>query len=285
MNKKLLDKIKLLRVKTGACMVHCKKALIETSYDLDEAVLYLRKKGFAIALKRNSKTALAGMISVLLDNDGKNAVILEVNCETDFVARSSCFIAYVSNLLKLFLYDDSFNENFYMLHNELCSYKKINDDRLDLISKVKENIIIKRIKRINITTGKLHYYVHGGSDIGKIGAVLSVDNNLENYFDLVKDISMQIVAMNPKYLNIEDIPLNIISKEKQLYFETIKDKYVDKNDFVIKKVIFGQLKKFYKDTVLLEQIFIKNSKLLVKDVIGEKFKLLNFTRFEVGENV
>ncbi len=285
MSKNIIDKIKQLRNKTGVGMMLCKEALLKTNGNMEEAVLFLRKKGFFVAQKRVSKATSAGLVSVLLDDSKKNAVIIEVNCETDFVAKSPKFISFVSKLLDFFIKSDIYGKNFYKLHKEICLNEDINNDRLEFIASVGENITINRVKRICVDKGYLSYYVHGSSDFGTIGSILLTNNESCNFLNLVDDISMQIVAMNPKYLSIKDVPSAIILREKELYYEAGKNKYVNKNKSLLEKIVNGQIKNFYKDVVLLEQMFIKDQKLSVRDTIFNKFELLDFVRFEVGENV
>jgi len=285
MSEVSIDKIKLLRVKTGIGLIGCKNALLEADGNIEKAIVCLRKKGLAVALNKMSRKALSGLIFLLIDDNRKNGVILEVNCETDFVAKSSEFITYVRNLAETFLYSDVFNKDFYMLHDDICINKDIEKDRMISISKFGENIIIRRVRRFGVIDGCLFGYVHGLSNFGKVGSILLADNKAKSFDNMVVDIAMQVVAMNPLYLRKEDVPENVKSNERKIYLETAKNKYSDKSEVVIDKMINGQMDKFYKNIVLYEQLFIKDAKYSVKNLICNKFSLLDFVRFEVGEDI
>lgn len=284
MSENLMEKVRLLRLKVGAGMLDCKKALQESNYDIDEAILCLRKKGLADVLQKSVKQAVQGLVSVVMSDNKKDAVILEVNCETDFVARSDDFVGYVLNMAKYFLYTHEFGQTFDMFDPNININEKFKNLHIDLVSRCKENILIRRVKKMHTETNFLFAYAHGGNiNYGNIGSLLLIDKLFE-YEDMVKDIAIQVVAMKPKYLKVDDIPFNVIDQEKKLYLEKfLAEKPANEN--ILDKIVEGQLKKFYKDFVLLEQNFVKDVKLNVKNYIDGKFKVLNFVRFEVGESI
>lgn len=284
MSENLMEKVKLLRLKVGAGMLDCKKALQESNYDLDEAILYLRKKGLIDILQKSSKQAGQGVISACVSENKRTAVILEVNCETDFVARSDDFIAYVLKISEYFLSTTEFGQFFDMCDKNITVNDKFKNLHIDLVSRCKENILIRRVKRIHTDHGFLFAYTHGGDlNYGNIGSLVCVDNIL-GYEDLVKDVAIQVVAMKPKYLNVDTIPSYLIEQEKSLYLEKFATQNSASKD-ILDKIVDGQLKKFYKDVVLLEQNFVKDVKTNVKACIDGKFKVLDFVRFEVGESI
>lgn len=284
MNDNLMEKVKLLRLKVGAGMLDCKKALQNSNYDIDEAILYLRKQGLINMLQKIVKVTSCGLISSFASDDKKTAIFLEVNCETDFVSRSDVFINYVLTLSEYFLFTKEFGETFDLFNKDIVLNEKLNNLHIDLISRCQENILIRRVKKCKSDVGFFFSYNHGGNlNYGNVGSLVLVDKFYGNE-DSVKDIAIQIVAMRPKYLCIRDIPFSIIEQEKKIYLERCINQGISEKS-VLDRIIRGQLDKFYKDVVLLEQNFVKDIKINIGDYILNKFKVLDFVRFEVGEDI
>lgn len=283
MNNNLIDKIKTLRLKTGISFIECKKALIETNLNIDEAIIHLRRTGALNALKRTEKIATEGLISSIISNDRNSAVIIEINCETDFVSKSEEFIEFCDKISKYFLNN---NENKFidLKKNDITLPEILENEKINIISKFKENIIINKIKKIYSDEDQIFGYVHGTSSYGKFASLLTIEikTNDETTNDTIKDIAMQIVAMNPYYLDIESIPKDLIENEKNIITDNIKKTYKDKSEEQINNIKQSLIKKFYEDIVLLEQPYIKNQKIKIKDII-KNFIIKNFIRFEVGE--
>lgn len=284
MNEKLIDKIKILRLKTGISFIECKKALIECNLNIDEAIIHLRKTGVLNAIKRNERTTSEGLITSKISNERNKAIIMEINCETDFVSKSNDFIDFCDKISNYFLNENE-DKNLNLKKDEITLPEKLENEKINIISKFKENIVINRIKKINSDTNQIFGYVHGTFDHGKIASLVIIETSTNSLNDLIKDIAMQIVAMKPKYLNIESIPQNIIENEKSIINENVNRNYKDKKEEQIKNIAENQIKKFYEDIVLIEQNFIKDQKLKIKNIIDNNNIIIkSFIRFEVGED-
>ncbi len=284
MDKNFLKKLKILRDKSGASVIACKCALKENSLDIEKSILFLEKSSAINALKKEFRQVSSGLIGVLVDDAKKSAVILEVNCETDFVSKSHIFKSYVFLLLNFFLHDIS-KKNFVFLDNDIKLSDTMEREKLKIISQVGENIVVKRVMKVSVFSGeKIFSYAHGGLfNFGNICNLVVVRFNSQCYSDLVVDIAMQIAAMNPKYLNIENISFDILLKEKKISFKIVKKKYFGESMFILDNFINSRIQKFYSDVVLLEQRFVKDENLYVKDIIFDKFKVIKFFRFKIGE--
>jgi elongation factor Ts len=261
MKSDILEKIKILRNKTGISIIECKNALLKNSLNIENSISYLKEKGIITASLKSNKNTNEGLISILINDNKKQAIISEINCETDFVAKSQEFKIFTKILNSYLLYDDKYNKKTTLLINPHLE-NDIENKRIELITKLGENILIKRVKKISIENGFICGYAHGSDNTGKIASLVIFDLFSENYSNLYMDITMQVTAMHPLYLNIESIPKDTLEKEK----------FVNK-----------EIKNFYKENVLLEQSFIKNSNINISDIILHKFKILDFIRFEVGE--
>ncbi|HIH2762325.1 MAG TPA: translation elongation factor Ts [Candidatus Azoamicus sp.] len=283
MNDTLIDKIKILRSKTGISFIECKKALIDSNLDIEEAIINLRKTGLLNALKRNEKNTLEGLITSKINKYKNSAIIMEINCETDFVSKSEEFIMFCSKISNYFL-----NENNSTILNlkkeQICLPENLENDKINIISKFKENIVITRLQKIHSEDNTISGYVHGSNDHGKIASLITTNMSIENLKELIKDIAMQVVAMKPKYLDIHSIPKNIIELEQNIIDEYVNINYKNKTEEQIKNIKQNQIKKFYEDSVLMEQTFIKDSKVKIKDLTtNNNIKIEKFIRFEVGE--
>ena len=262
------EDIKKLRDKTGAGMMDCKKALDETK-DIDKAIDWLRKKGINTAQKKSERTATDGLITVKIENS--TGVILEINSETDFVAKNENFQEFCETISSLCA-----KNNIHDLNNLLDSTfdnsgNKVKDELTNLISKLGENIVIKRLKIINDENLKLQKYLHNSvsENSGKLGVLLSFSVKEDNVkvSELSKQICMHIAATEPKSIDIDSLDSSFVSKEKDIYKDQLKSS--GKPDNIIEKIIEGKIKKFYEDVCLLEQPFVIDNKIKIKDVISE----------------
>lgn len=272
----IFDNIKKLRDVTGVGIVECKNALLSSDNDFDKAVIFLRKKGILNVASKSNRIANEGLVAVTVSSDKKIGVMLEVNCETDFVSRSDDFVSYVKKLTDFFISYEFDIKDFYLYDKEIILSDDLNNLKIDLVSKLKENIVIKRVRRIVVKDGFLFKYLH----FGKLGVILNISEDESN---IALDVLMQIASMNPKYVNIDDIPIDILSNEKQICYDKFKNQYPGKSEILLNKMVDGQINKFFKDNVLLEQDFIKDSKKSIKYFLGNKIKLISFVRFELGE--
>lgn len=273
--------IKELREATNAGLMDCKKALAETNGDLKEAVVWLRKKGLSKAAKVAGKVATEGLVSI--KTDGKKGVIVEVNSETDFVAQNENFVNFVKDLTdKIFASGAADVESFKSMSFGGKSY----DDILgEATAKVGEKIDLRRFITLEGTVGS---YVHSN---GKVGTVVLVETDLGDKLSLVlKDIAMHATAMNPAYLNEAEIPADIIARETAIAKEQLKKEGKPEN--IWDKIVPGKLKRFVKDTCLVEQPFVKDDKKTVQEALNEaaaklggRAKILKFVRYEVGEGM
>jgi len=262
------EDIKKLRNKTGAGMMDCKKALDETK-DIDKAIDWLRKKGINTAQKKSERSASDGLITIKIeDNTG---VILEINSETDFVAKNENFQEFceiTSSLCakkKIKSLDDLLDSTFESSGN------KVKDELTNLISKLGENIVIKRLKLLDDQNLKLQKYLHNSvsENSGKLGVLLSfsVREDNANVSELSKQICMHIAASEPKSIDIDSLDKSLVSKEKDIYKDQLKSS--GKPDNIVEKIVEGKIKKFYEDVCLLEQPFVIDNKMKIKDVISE----------------
>ena len=262
------EDIKKLRDKTGAGMMDCKKALDETK-DIDKAIDWLRKKGINTAQKKSERSATDGLITIKIENN--TGVILEINSETDFVAKNENFQEFCETISSLCA-----KNNIHDLNNLLDSTfdnsgNKVKDELTNLISKLGENIVIKRLEIINDENLKLQKYLHNSvsENSGKLGVLLSFSVKEDNVkvSELSKQICMHIAATEPKSIDIDSLDSSLVSKEKDIYKDQLKSS--GKPDNIIEKIIEGKIKKFYEDVCLLEQPFVIDNKIKIKDVISE----------------
>lgn len=282
MEKSFIEKIKLLRSKTNISFLECKNALEKTNGNIEESIIFLRENcNLKIKNKSYRKTS-EGVISILINNDIKQSIIIEVNCETDFVAKSDEFLKYVEKISDFLLYKFKYkNEN--LLEEEIKLNDYLKEENSNIISKTGENITIKRIKYFN-EKNKFHFgYIHGGTNnIGKIGTILILNEDY-NDINIVKDLAIQIIATKPTYIEKKYIPEKILNDEKKIYLKIAKEKYPEKDEKIIEKIINKQTEDFIEEITLLEQDFVKNQSIKIKDIIKNKIELTNFIRFEIGE--
>ena len=265
--------VKDLRDRTGAGMMECKKALVESKGDIEIAIENMRKAGQAKADKKSSRIAAEGVIKINISGDKKYATLLEVNSETDFVAKDENFVKFCNEISEL-----SVRENIANLKELLsASYGETNveEARLQLISKVGENVQIRRYEKLS--SSNFGYYLHGT----KIGVLVSLEYENEN---LAKDIAMHIAAMKPLAVSQEGINKELVEKEEEIFLAQAKESGKPEN--IVNKMVEGKVKKFYEENTLLSQKFVKNSDISIKELLSnEKNSVLLFKRYEVGEGI
>ena len=285
--------IKKLRDLTGAGFLDCKEALENSNSNIEKAIDFLRKKGISTAQKKGDRTASEGLISITKDNSNKEASIIEINSETDFVARNEDFQNFVSNLSIINLKQKG-NLDKLMKSEYTNTKEKVSDVLTNLISKIGENLTIRRSNFISITNGFIGAYVHNVEKdlMGKIGVLISVETNIEFSVinDFLKKICMHIAASNPISISSSDIDKDILKKEKDFQLEEIKKSRKDKS--IHEKILVGKMNKYFNDVVLFEQNFVMDDNIKIKQFIENTSKELNgfikikeFIRFKVGEGI
>ena len=270
--------VKELRERTGAGMMECKKALTEARGDLEAAIVTMHKSGQAKAAKKAGRIAAEGAIVVKISDDSKKAVMVEVNCETDFVARDNNFLEFANTVAAAGLVALAANPDD-LLAVTLDNGKTIAQAREDLVAKIGENINVRRLELMTTaTTGIVGSYVHSNNRIGVL-VELSVVNS-----DLGKDISMHIAASKPIAVLPEGLPQDLLNKEKEICLAQVQAS--GKPPEIIEKMIVGRMQKFVSESTLIKQPFVKNPDITVADLLKQaNAKVLSFVRFEVGEGI
>ena len=279
--------VKELREKTGAGMMDCKKALAEAAGKYDRAVEILREKGIAKAASKEGRTTSEGLIVSQISGD-KLGVMVEINCETDFVARTDKFRDFVANVAN-HVAGSKASDVAGLLAEPMASGKSVSDYVTETIASTGENMQIKRFAKIN-TDGFVTNYIHPGDKLGvmvEIGSAKAA-SNADSFRAFARDIAMQIAATNPTAVNREQLDPSFVAKEREiLRHQTENEK---KPAAVIDKIVDGRMEKFYSEVVLLEQPFVKDNDKMVKDIIKEKeaamgddIQVRRFIRFRLGE--
>ena len=278
------DLIKKLREKTGAGMMDCKRALEASAGDIEAAIEHLRKKGAAVAQKRADRSAKEGMIVTKVSPDGKRGVIVEVNCETDFVGKSDDFVAFATAVA------DTVAAHNPKTTEELLSLKAPNGKEVrsllnDLLAKVGEKIDVRRFSVLEANDSSIFSYTHLGSKIGVLVECTSLASDAAGT-TVGRDVAMQIAAMNPMTVARTEISPQVIERELEIYRTQAKNE--GKPAPIVDKIAAGRLEKFYQEVCLLEQIFIKDGGKTIKDYLAEAGKgvtVKRFHRFHLGEEV
>jgi elongation factor Ts len=273
------DLVRQLRERTGAGMMECKKALVETNGDLDAAAELMRKNGLAKADKKASRVAAEGVIALAASDDGRTAVLVEVNSETDFVARGDDFTGFANEVAKLALSGQPADVEA-LSSQKLASGETVDERRRALIAKLGENITVRRFERVE-STGILGAYLHGT----RIGALVALDGGDAQ---LAKDLAMHVAASNPAYLSAADVPEEAKAKERDIRIEIMKndEKNKGKPDNILAKIVEGGMNKWLGEITLLGQPFVKDDKLSVEKLLaGAKAKITRFARLEVGAGI
>lgn len=273
------EAVKILRERTGAGMMECKKALVETAGDLDAAAELMRKSGLTKADKKAGRIAAEGVVVIERSADGKTAVLVEVNCETDFVAREQDFQVFAANAGKLALATRATDVTT-LLETKLADGSTLEEMRRALIAKIGENISVRRIGLLD-APAVLGAYLHGS----RIGALVALKSGEEA---VAKDVAMHVAAINPVHLSISDVPNEVVDKEKAIQLEMIKSdpKNAGKPEDMLVKIIDGKLRKWVGEITLLGQSFVKDDKQTVEQFLKQsKAEIQSFLRFEVGAGI
>lgn len=287
--------VKELREMTGAGMMDCKKALTNTDGDMDKAVEYLRENGLAKAEKKAGRIAAEGIVKTNINADGTKAAIVEVNSETDFVAKNEKFQDFVGAVAAQINSSDVADLDAFMEEAWAGdASKSVKEELASMIATIGENMNIRRFEKVSCDNGIVVDYIHAG---GKIGVLIAAetDNTGDAVKECLKNVAMQVAAMNPKYLSSEDVSEEYKEKEKEVLLAQAKNdpSNANKPDNIIEKMIMGRLNKELKEVCLTEQVYVKaeNKESVAKYVEsvakaeGCKITLTGFVRFETGEGL
>ena len=280
--------VKELRERTGAGMMDCKKALTETNGDIEKAVEFLREKGLAAAAKKAGRVAAEGLVKTYVSEDSKKASVIEVNCETDFVAANDQFVSFVDKLAKMVV------ETTATTVEELENQKFDGDQTVkealtSLIATLGENMTIRRFAKFDVNNGLVKTYVHGGGRIG-VAVELACDTQSPVVEEVARELCMQVAAANPLYLDESAVDQEAIEKEKEIY--RVQALNEGKPENIVEKMVLGRIKKYYKEVCLVDQLWVKDGDKIIKKLLEEKSKevgspitISKFVRFERGEGI
>lgn len=267
-----------LRTMTGAGMMDCKKALVDAEGNVDKAIELLRERGVAKAAKKEGRIAAEGVVGAYVN--GNIGVLIEVNCESDFVSKGEKFHAIVDTLAKV------------VAENQPKDVEELNDCKVDGVTVrefitnqtvvIGEKISIRRFV-VYSTKGKIETYIHMG---GKVGVMVEADPFMAGA-ELLHDVALQIAANKPEYVAKEDVPASVIEKEKVILLVQMQneEKNANKPREILEKIVMGKIGKYYTENCLLEQAYIKDDSMTVSKFIGDNFKIARFTRWEMGEGL
>lgn len=282
--------IKQLREATGVGILDCKKALQESEGDIDQAIELLRKRGLASAAKKTNREANEGLISAWVSDDGQTGVLIEVNCETDFVARTDDFKEFVDALVRQLVAQANIDSA-----EALLAAPSIDDgsqtvqERLtETIAKLGENIIVRRVARLHVDGGLVDNYIHIGGRVGVLVAMTG-EAGSDGFVELLHDLALQIAAVAPRYVSEAEVPAEVIEAEKEIYRAQLAEE--NKPADIKERIIEGKVKKWYSEVTLLNQVFVKDNNLTIAQLLKNKSKELgsgltvqSFARFELGAN-
>ncbi len=272
------EQVKSLREKTGAGMMDCKKVLTETNGDMEKAMELLRERGIAKAAKKSDRIAAEGLVYALVSDDKKVGAVVEVNAETDFVAKNQEFRDFVADVAKQILEKNPADVAELLAQESIVvTGKTVNEVLTDKIATIGENMSIRRFVRYE-STGIVGSYIHGD---GKIGVLVDMPKGDET---LAKDICMQIAAARPEYLSEQDVPADVLEKEMEILKAQAMNE--GKPAEIAEKMVKGRIGKFYGEICLLDQAFVKNPDVKVKDLLAqENGEVVRFARIEKGEGL
>jgi elongation factor Ts len=281
-----------LRQKTGAGMMDCKKALTETAGNLENAVDWLRKKGLASAAKKAGRIAAEGLVAAA--TRANKGVVLELNSETDFVAKNEKFQTLASSLASDFLDAHSSDAEHFKKEKSTLSGKSIEEEVAEHIAVIGENIILRRAAKLEVKEGAVVNYIHNAitPSLGKIGVVIALESSIDpsKLITLGKQLAMHIAAAKPEALNVEDLDSSLVEREKALHIEQAATSGKPEN--VIAKMVEGKMQKFYEQVVLLHQLFIIDGKTKIADLLenfgkenGGKVAIKAYVKYVLGEGI
>ncbi|GMQ60509.1 translation elongation factor Ts [Vallitalea sediminicola] len=283
--------VKELRERTGAGMMDCKKALIENNEDMEQAIEFLREKGLSKAAKKAGRIAAEGLVAAYVSDDNKVASIVEVNSETDFVAKNDTFKKYVADVAigasKTEAQDIEGFLNDAWINDESKSVKEVLTEQIAVIG---ENMNIRRFEKFMADGSFITSYIHGG---GKIGVIVEMTGEAnEATLECAKNIAMQIAAVSPKYISRDQVDAEYVEKEKEILKQQAKNENPDKPDGIIEKMIIGRVNKMMKEICLLDQAYVKDGDVNVSKYIasvaketGVELSIKRYVRFETGEGL
>ena len=286
--------VKELREMTGAGMMDCKKALTATDGDFDKAIEFLREKGLATAEKKAGRIAAEGIVKVIVSEDGKNAVAVEVNAETDFVAKNEKFQAYVAQVAEQALETQAADVDAFLAETwKFDESKTVKEALAAQIAVIGENMNIRRFEQVKEEAGFVASYTHMG---GKIGVLLDVESDVVNddVKEMAKNICMQIAAMKPKYTDRSEVDQDYLKKEEEILAAAARNEKPDANDKIIMGMVKGRLNKELKEICLMDQVYVKaeDGKQPVNKYVAEvakaagaNIKIKKFVRMETGEGI
>ncbi|MBQ4337964.1 MAG: elongation factor Ts [Clostridia bacterium] len=285
--------VQALREKTNVGMMDCKKALTEADGDMDKAIDILREKGLASAAKKASRIAAEGVVVAYNDEAAQVAALVEVNCETDFVAKNADFIAVANDIAKTVVEKNPADLDALLAETISGGSMTVADAVQDLFLKIRENMKVRRFIRVE---GKVATYIHGGGTVGVMVEFDTDDATAANdaFKVMGKDVAMQVAAMSPSYLDEAAVPAEVVEKEKEINMAQLNEdpKMAGKPDQVKAKIIEGKIKKYFTEVCLLNQAFVKDGDINVATYIanvakeiGADIKATGFTRFAKGEGI
>ncbi len=276
-----------LRAKTGAGMMDCKKALTETNGDAEQAVDLLRKKGLSAAAKKSGRVAAEGLVATA--NDGNRCAVVEVNSETDFVAKNEAFQAFVAGVAQVVLSENPADLDALMALPFPDTGRTVAEEQTHQIATIGENISVRRFVLSAVSAGSVASYVHGTGKIA-VSVALQTESQDEAVETLARQIAMHVAAANPQYLKRDEIPAAIVEKEKEI----MRAKAIDsgKPENIVDKIIEGQINKFFGEVCLLEQVYVIDTDKKVGKVVealakelGSEITLSEFVRYQLGEGI
>ena len=268
--------VKELRERTGSGMMECKKALVEANGDMELAIENMRKSGLAKADKKSGRIAAEGIIGVKVSDDAKTVVMVDVNCETDFVAKGDDFIGFANDVVNSLL-SANVNSDEELQAMLLSTGVSLDDTRRALIAKIGENITVRRFVKFTTTDGGQAAYLHGS----KIGVIVELTKNDPA---LGKDVAMHVAAAKPEYVSDDQVSADVIAKEKEIFAAQALES--GKPAEIVEKMIGGRINKFLAEVTLLGQPFIKDDSVTVGKLLTSKGNaVVRFARFEVGEGI
>ena len=281
--------VKDLREKTGAGMMDCKKALTEANGDFEAAIDWLRKKGLSAAAKKAGRVAAEGLVAAVVH--GTVGAVVEVNSETDFVARNDKFQSLVSSIANL---ATSVHDIDALNASKTSSGKTVEAEVIEHIATIGENLSLRRMSNISVSDGVVGLYVHNAiiDGLGKIAVLIALESmgDKAKLSTLAKQIAMHVAAAKPHALNVETLDQALIAREREIFFE--QSRASGKPDNIIEKMVEGRIRKFYEEAVLLEQVYVIDGKTKIREVIdaaskecGAPITLKSFVRFELGEGI
>lgn len=273
--------VKDLREKTGVGMMECKKALEENAGDMEKAIVWLRERGMSRAAKKADRIAAEGVVEVLVNDAGNAAAVLEVNCETDFVAKNEDFRKMVRDAAAVAL-KNNINDIDKLADMKLDTGVTIKDTIAGLIQKIGENMRLRRVLTISAPNGHISSYIHMG---GRIGTAVVLEGK-KDVAELGKDIAMHIAAASPRYLTRQDVDASELDQEKDIARKKLIEE--KKPEAMIEKILDGQMNKFYKEVCLVEQAFVKNPDISITKLLesaDKNLKISRFVRYALGEGI